>query len=80
MKITTNLLIIGSISVLLGACGDAAKLPEQAGVGPDDTVAVIGMGPVGYFAAQAAGLNTDLIIERLVKKMAQPVQATAAGI
>jgi threonine dehydrogenase-like Zn-dependent dehydrogenase len=25
-----------------------------AGVGPDDTVAVIGMGPVGYFAAQAA--------------------------
>ena len=38
MKITTNLLIIGSISVLLGACGDAAKLPEQAGVGPNPTI------------------------------------------
>ena len=38
MKITTNLLIIGSISFLLGACGDAAKLPEQAGVGPNPTI------------------------------------------
>ena len=38
MKISTNLLIIGSISVLLSACGDAAKLPDQAGIGPNPTI------------------------------------------
>src|SRR4051794_30978400 len=31
-------LIIGSISVLLSACGDAAKLPDQAGIGPNPTI------------------------------------------
>jgi hypothetical protein len=38
MKISTNLLIIGSISLLLSACGDAAKLPDQAGIGPNPTI------------------------------------------
>ena len=38
MKISTNLLIIGSISFLLSACGDAAKLPDQAGIGPNPTI------------------------------------------
>jgi glucose/arabinose dehydrogenase len=31
-------LIIGSISLLLSACGDAAKLPDQAGIGPNPTI------------------------------------------
>ena len=38
VKISTNLLIIGSISFLLSACGDAAKLPDQAGIGPNPTI------------------------------------------
>src|SRR4051794_11273330 len=38
VKISTNLLIVGSISLLLSACGDAAKLPDQAGVGPNPTI------------------------------------------
>jgi len=38
VKINTNFLIIGSISVLLSACGDAAKLPDQAGIGPNPTI------------------------------------------
>jgi glucose/arabinose dehydrogenase len=38
VKISTNFLIIGSISVLLSACGDAAKLPDQAGIGPNPTI------------------------------------------
>ena len=38
MKISANVLIIGSISLLLSACGDAAKLPDQAGIGPDPTI------------------------------------------
>jgi glucose/arabinose dehydrogenase len=38
VKISTNVLIIGSISLLLSACGDAAKLPDQAGIGPNPTI------------------------------------------
>src|SRR4249920_2082776 len=38
VKISTNFLIIGSVSLLLSACGDAAKLPEQAGIGPNPTI------------------------------------------
>jgi glucose/arabinose dehydrogenase len=38
MKISASLLIIGAISLLLSACGDSAKLPEQAGVGPSPTI------------------------------------------
>ena len=38
MKISTNVLIIGSISLLLSACGDSAKLPDRAGIGPDPTI------------------------------------------
>jgi glucose/arabinose dehydrogenase len=38
MKTATQIASIGSISFLLAACGDAAKLPEQAGVGPDPTL------------------------------------------
>jgi glucose/arabinose dehydrogenase len=38
MKMATQIAFIGSISLLLAACGDAAKLPEQAGVGPDPTL------------------------------------------
>ena len=38
MNIGTNLLIIGSISFLLSACGDGAKLPDHAGIGPNPTI------------------------------------------
>src|SRR6478609_8878718 len=38
VKIGTNLLIIGSISFLLSACGDGAKLPDHAGIGPNPTI------------------------------------------
>jgi glucose/arabinose dehydrogenase len=38
MKATTQIVFVGSLSLLLAACGDAAKLPEQAGIGPDPTL------------------------------------------
>jgi glucose/arabinose dehydrogenase len=38
MRAATTIIFVGSLSFLLAACGDAAKLPEQAATGPDPTL------------------------------------------
>jgi glucose/arabinose dehydrogenase len=38
VRAAKSIAVIGSLSLLLGACGDAAKLPEQAAVGPKPTL------------------------------------------
>jgi glucose/arabinose dehydrogenase len=38
MRISLTLLLAGSAALLLAACGDSAKLPEQASTGPNPTL------------------------------------------
>jgi glucose/arabinose dehydrogenase len=38
VKASTTTLIIGTLASLLAACGDTAKLPEAAGIGPNPTL------------------------------------------
>jgi len=56
-----------------------------SGIGPEDTVAVVGAGPVGFFAVQSAGLHgaarvlsLDTMVDRLA--LAERVGATPVNV
>src|SRR5262245_64630244 len=61
MGISLTLLLAGSAALLLAACGDSAKLPEQASMGPNPTLT----GQLWTVVNERDELGSDLVPDYL---------------